>query len=207
MKLKLIAFTLFLFSVLVINAQQFNAGFLAGVNASQVSGDGYSGFNKAGILIGLYSNVSISQKIDLQFEINYSQKGSRKNPKTSEDDTDFFLLRMNYINIPVLAQFQKKKFTYETGVYIGQLISDHIENQDGPSEIAPELNQFKPQDLGILVGINYNFTDNLIMNWRLSSSVIPFRNYDSNASFQFDSGMYHHYLSFNFRYQFLGNEK
>lgn len=199
--------TLWILLVFNTSAQSFSAGALAGVNASQISGDGYAGFNKAGLLLGLFSNVAISQKIDLQFEINYSEKGSRKNPKTSEGDTEFFLLRMNYINIPIMAQYQKRKFTYEGGIYVGQLISDHIENELGPSEIPPEFNQFKSQDFGILVGLNFNFTENLIMNWRLSSSVLPFRDYDSEASFQFDSGMYHHYLSFNFRYQFLGSNE
>ncbi|MBL4708265.1 MAG: PorT family protein [Flavobacteriales bacterium] len=185
-------------------SQEFRVGVLAGVNASQVSGDGYGGFDKAGILVGLYSNAHLSEKFDLQFEIYYSEKGSRRNPKTSDGDTDFFLLRMNYIEVPLMLRYHKKRFTYESGFYFSQLISDYLEDENGKGQIDPNLNQFKDRDLGFLVGVNYNFTEHLIMNWRLNSSIIPFRDHDSGGRFQFKSGMYHHYLSFTLRYEFLG---
>lgn len=204
MKLRLALF----FLVLSLNfnsfSQEFKVGALAGVNASQVSGDGYGGFDKAGIIAGLYSNAYLSEKFDLQFEINYSEKGSRKNPKTSDGDTDFFLLRMNYIEVPLMLQYHKNKFTYESGFYLGQLINDYLEDENGPGQVDPNLNQLKDRDFGFLVGINYNFTEHLIMNWRLSSSVVPFRDHDSGGRFQFKSGLYHHYLSFTMRYEFFG---
>lgn len=189
-------------------SQGFNAGILAGINASQVSGDGINGFNKAGILLGLYTNIDVSDAINLQFELNYSEKGSRKNPKPSKGDNDFFLLRTNYIEVPVMARFVKRSFTYEGGFYYGRLINDFLEDENGEFDIPPELNQFKKNDIGILLGLNYNFTEHIIMNWRISSSIITFREFDSGGSFRFNNGLFHHYLSFNFRYQIAGmNEK
>ena len=44
------------------------------------------------------------------------QKGSRKNPNTAEGDTEFFLLRLDYIDIPVMARVRHNKFTFEGGV-------------------------------------------------------------------------------------------
>ena len=207
MKICLTIVSFFVFASNIVFAQQegFNAGVLAGVNASQVSGDSYSGFNKAGILLGLYTNIDVSQTLNLQFEINYSEKGSRRNPNTDEGDTDFFLLRMNYIEIPVMARMRKRNFTFEGGIFYGVKVYDYLEDENGEFEIPPQLNQFKRSDIGVLLGLNFNFTDNLIMNWRINSSVLPFRDYDSGGSFQFDSGMYHHYLSFTFRYEFLGS--
>lgn len=204
MTLRSICLLCFLICTQLGFAQRFSVGTLTGVNASQVSGDGYGGFDKAGLLIGLYSHTSFSEKLDLQFEINYSQKGSRRNPKTSEGDNDFFLLRTNYIEVPVMLQFRKKKFTYEGGVFVGQLIGDHLEDENGVGRIDPNLNQLKDRDLGVLIGLNYNFTEHLIMNWRINSSVIPFRDFDSGSRFQFKSGLYHHYLSFSMRYELFG---
>lgn len=187
-----------------LNAQSFNAGILAGVNASQVSGDGYSGFDKAGILVGLFSNIDVSKRINMQMEINYSQKGSRRNPNTDEGDTDFFLLRMNYIEIPVMARTQYKRFKFEAGAYYSQLINFYLENENGEFDIPDGLNRFNNYDVGFLVGVNFEFTENLVMNWRYSNSAIRFREYDSEANFLFDSGMFHNYFSFNFRYVFYG---
>lgn len=207
MRIKILASIMFVLFALSVNGQGFNAGILAGINASQVSGDGYGGFNKAGILLGFYTNLDVSQKINLQFEINYSEKGSRRNPKTSKGDTDFFLFRTNYVEIPVMARYKKNRFTYEAGVYYGRLVKDYLEDENGPFEISPQFNQLSKNDAGVLIGLNFNFTGNLIMNWRLSSSAITFREYDSGASFRFDNGLLHHYLSFNFRYEFLGSNE
>ena len=195
-----------LFSCAHLHSQEFNAGFTAGINMSQVSGDGNSGFNKAGLIAGLFSNVDVSPLINLQMEINYSQKGSRRNPNTSEGDTDFFLLRMNYIEIPVVARIDYKKFTFEAGAYYGQLINYHLEDELGEFDIPEELNQFNNYDVGVIAGIYFKFTESLIMNWRYSNSAIHFRQYDSEARFLFDSGMFHNVLSVNVRYVFYGQK-
>lgn len=186
-------------------AQNFHAGALLGVNASQVSGDNYSGFNKAGLLLGMYSNVNVGRELNLQAEINYSQKGSRRNPNTDLGDTDFFLMRLDYIEVPVMGRWEKNRFTFEAGFYFGQLINEELEDENGPFEIPEQLNQFRSTDLGGLIGFNFNFTDNLIMNWRYSNSLYPVRDHDSGEQFRFNSGMYHSYLSFSFRYEFLGS--
>lgn len=199
-------FLVFTFLFFEANSQNINIGAIAGVNATQVTGDGYGGFNKAGILVGGYANFDLSEKVNLQFEINYSEKGSRRNPKTDEGDTDFFLFQMNYIEVPLMARLENNRFTYEVGVYYGQLINSYLEDENGPFEIPPETNQLKDRDLGGLVGINFNFTEHLIMNWRYSTSVLPVRNFDSGASFRFKSGLLHHSICFTLRYEFTGNE-
>src|SRR5690606_12816075 len=107
------AFVFFSFTMATSSyGQSFNAGILAGINDSQVAGDSYSGFNKAGILVGLYSDIDIISKINLQFEINYSQKGSRKKANTDEGDTEYFLLRFDYIDILVMTIVKNLKFNF-----------------------------------------------------------------------------------------------
>ena len=96
---------------------------------------------------------------------------------------------------------------YEGGAYFSQLINDHLEDENGTFEIPSQLNQFKKNDIGFLMGVNFNFTDNLIMNWRFNTSILPFREYDSGEQFQFDRGMLHHYISFTMRYEFIGKNE
>ena len=105
-----------------------------------------------------------------------------------------------------MIRFKKKRFTYELGVYYGRLVNSYLEDENGPFEIPKQLNQLNDFDLGGLIGVDFYFTENVIMNWRYSSSVIPFREYDSGASFRFDSGLFHNYLSFSFRYEFIGKD-
>jgi len=198
--------TLFLLIGVRVSAQQFRAGASFGVNASQIGGDGYGGFDKAGITAGLFSNTRVNEKFDFQFEINFSEKGSRKNARPDKNDNDFFLLRMQYIEIPVMLQYHKNRFTYEAGLSYSRLLSSYLEDENGTFEIEPQLNQFNDDDFAFLLGVNFSFTDNLIMNWRFNTSIIPFRKYDSGSNaLPFDDGMYHHYIGFTLKYQFLGN--
>lgn len=187
--------------------QNFSAGVLAGVNASQIRGDSYSGFNKGGLLVGIYSDFTFSKDFSFQFELNYSQKGSRKNQDLENGDVDFFLLRMNYIEVPVMLRWKKGNFTYEGGVYLGQFLDYHLEDENGVTTLEPEWNQFSNQDFGGLIGLNYNFTKHLIMNWRYNHSILSFREFDSDANFWFNDGMFHQYLSFSLRYEFFGTNE
>ena len=193
-------------NVFIGMSQNIKIGAIAGINASQVGGDGLSGFRKAGLVLGGFADLDVSEKINLQFEIIYSQKGSRKNPKTDEGDTEFFLLQMDYIEVPIMARYRNKKFTYDAGLYIGQLVNSHIEDENGPFSIPPQNNQLKDQDFGFLIGLNYNFTENLIMNWRFSNSLVNVREFDSGENFRFRGGLVHTYLTFTFRYEFIGHE-
>ncbi len=204
--------TLFLISIKSYT-QAIDAGVKLGAAASQVSGDGYSGFNKAGLIFGGFAKINLKEKHHVQFEITYTQKGSRRNPNTSEGDNDFFLLRLDYIEVPVLYQYDYKSFTFEVGPYISTLVNEHLEDELGEFSLPAEWNQFRNIDLGLTAGIAFNFNEHLIMSWRFSNSVIPFRDFESAGRIQnlpigagglnrFNAGMFHSYLSFALHYKF-----
>lgn len=77
-----------------------------GVVGSQVDGDTYEGFNKAGITAGLFVNRKLSDLFSLQLEMNYIQKGSRK---PLDDNNTYYLMRVTYIEVPVLLQWHAGK--------------------------------------------------------------------------------------------------
>jgi len=216
-KVQHILFPLFFLWCVVGYAQVFNAGLKAGVAASQISGDGYSGFNKAGIIVGGFARINLKDRSHFQFEITYTQKGSRRNPKTSEGDNDFFLLRLDYIQIPLLYLYDYKIFTFEIGPYFSTLVNEYIEDEFGPVTISEEFNQFKRFDFGFSAGIEFNISEEIIMGWRFNNSIVPVREFESgNAIIQqlpgqspltrFDTGMYHTYLGFTMIYKFGGDK-
>ncbi|MEA3479659.1 MAG: outer membrane beta-barrel protein, partial [Bacteroidota bacterium] len=63
-----------------MNGQALNAGFFAGINASQVDGDSYSGFNKLGLNAGFFVNRLIDYKIYWQGELRYGTRGVYQGP-------------------------------------------------------------------------------------------------------------------------------
>lgn len=186
------------------NAQKsFKAGASFGVIASQVAGDGYGGFDKAGLFAGSFVNIYTSENWSWQMEINYAQKGSRKNPNTAEGDHDFFLLKLNYIDVPIMARVNYRDFIFEAGLYYGRLLNYTLEDENGEFELPERSNEFEENEIGILFGINYQLTEQLLMNWRFNNSLQEIREYDSDEEYMLNDGYFNTYLSFSIRYEFL----
>ena len=79
-------FIYFLIPTLSCIGQNFDAGFIGGINMSQISGDGYAGYNKIGMNFGSYivlpnlkDKNNITSDNFIKIEMLYSQKGSFEN--------------------------------------------------------------------------------------------------------------------------------
>ncbi len=65
MNIEWLLLLLFLMTLLKLTSlsQNFKGGLIAGLSASQVNGDTYGGYNKAGLIFGGYANKTISEKL------------------------------------------------------------------------------------------------------------------------------------------------
>ena len=80
MKRILFVFIIFILNVGYSFSQQFHGGIMAGLAGTQVAGDSYSGFKKAGIFAGGFVSLDVGGESSMRMEITYFQKGSRENP-------------------------------------------------------------------------------------------------------------------------------
>jgi Outer membrane protein beta-barrel domain len=190
---------LFIFSFPAASAQSFSAGLIGGLSTSQVAGDGLSGFNKAGVIVGGFVNTPLSPSALVQMEIVFMQKGSKK-PYTAESGT-FYVMRLSYIEIPLLYKHVlTSKFMVEAGPSVGVLVFSEEEDEYGIEEGRPPFNTV---DVSGCIGLNYSLSKNWTFNTRFSNSVIPIRPYESGFSFaNFDRGQYNTVLAFTFHYRF-----
>ena len=78
------------FLTLSNQAQSGDGGIILGLSTSQVGGDDLGGFNKAGLLAGMFANQSISPLLSFQMEMTYIQKGSN-NPKMNTAEHENYL--------------------------------------------------------------------------------------------------------------------
>jgi len=195
-------------------AQKFIGGPKAGVTFTQVDGDFYKGFNKVGINLGafVYRTISQNEKWDLQFEIEYVQKGSRKYPDLEAGDYVDYKMALNYMQIPVFARFRAKHVSFEGGISIGTLIASK-EYSDG-SEISPEDQvPFKNMEFAGLFSINYHFNPRLWLNARYSYSFARIREpyngeipvYDPDPWDLQKPGQYNNVMVFSLYYSFAKN--
>ncbi|MDO9510878.1 MAG: outer membrane beta-barrel protein [Bacteroidales bacterium] len=204
MRIKYTLLTIFIcFNFAIIRGQNVKGGFLAGLNATQVAGDVASGYNKAGIVFGIFANTDVSENAEFQMEMMYIQKGSRMNP-SEENAYDSYLLRVNYIDLPFLYRYHfSDQILFEVGLAYGYLIH-HYEEADLSTSVS--ATSFNNHALNVLAGLEYRFSDDFSFNFRSSNSIIPVRGHSSGVKRLFNSGQYNDVLSFTLRYQF-SNDK
>ena len=203
-------FTLLLFCgflAISSNAQRFGGGVILGLSTSQVGGDDLGGFYKAGLLVGAFANTSISELLSFQMEMTFTQKGSNnpnmndyKHKDYSQED-----ISSSYIEIPLLLQYhQSNKLKIEGGLLSAYLIDGYYNDSYGKIEYnnAPPFIKY---DFGLLLGIDYKFSDKLSLNTRLSNSILPIGTEDYNHPNTYNSsrkGKYNSVLSFALHYNF-----
>ena len=179
------------------HAQSFGGGLIAGVSTSQVAGDLLGGFNKIGLLAGAYTNLKVKETISLQFEITYIEKGSR-NPKIHEDNTPDEIT-LSYIEVPLSINLQQKEnLGVDVGILPAFLINSEMNDYLSDFEADPAFTKY---DFGVFAGINYHITDNIILNTRISNSIIPIRPHVSGATNGWNKGQYNTVLSFAIHYK------
>jgi len=203
-------FALFIFCGFLISnlqAQNFGGGIILGLSTSQVGGDDLGGFNKAGILAGFFANKSISELLSFQMEMTYIQKGSNNpNMNNSEHLQDYEKpdISSSYIEIPLLLQYhQSEVLKIEGGLLSAYLINGYYNDRIG--EIPNETNPFINYDLGLFLGLDYKYSDNINLNTRICNSVLPIGSEDYNHPNTYNSsrkGKYNSVLSFALHYNF-----
>lgn len=197
---KLAILSSFILLSLTAKSQDFKTGFSLGVNTSQISGDNLSGFRQFGFYLGGFAKYELDKDKSLQFEIIFTQKGSRKLADPEEGDFTFYNLRVNYAEVPLLYRFGvHENIVLEVGPYVSALLSFNEEDENGT---FTDLREFNRVDVGALFGVSYYFTERLDVNVRFTNSLIPVRSHLSGSQFRLNRGQYHTAIAFCIQYQF-----
>ncbi|PCI99885.1 MAG: hypothetical protein COB15_03610 [Flavobacteriales bacterium] len=204
---RIFLFIFILLSSLTSSAQFFKVGPIAGICGAQVEGDGYGGYNKLGFIAGGFVNTALSEKMAVQFEIYFINKGSFDAAHPDKGDYEKFSLNINYIEIPVILKYKYHKFDFEIGLYIAKLVgTPHLENEFG--EIFVTQYPFEPYDFGGLIGLSYQINKRFSCNLRTKNSFVPIRDFESYdqqigiLNKLFSRGWYNVDLNFTVRYHF-----
>ncbi len=200
---KFLVVAIFIISSIKACSQEFNAGMQLGITATQLTGDQLAGYNKAGLFGGFFVNRPLGKLGDGQLEINFIQKGSRKNAHPDKGDYTSYLLRLNYIEIPLMYRFRINDFLkIETGLMYAYLINHKEFDIQGEVVPDPSVPTFKKSDFSILVGINYRINTHLAFSLRYSYSILAIRPKPSSAVYMYNSGQYNDVICTSLQYQF-----
>lgn len=197
MKKKLLLCLFLTFLSLFSFSQNFKGGVIAGIATSQVSGDALGGLHKAGLYLGVFTQLPISPISNIKMEMNYIQKGSN-NPKISENLVPD--ISTSYIEVPISVNYyQNEIMCFEIGLQTAFLLNFSDNDLYGPIPNDQSI-PFNKVDLGAFIGMNYHLTDNILLNSRISNSILPIRPHASGAIYQLNRGQYNSVLSFTIHY-------
>jgi hypothetical protein len=181
-----------------LQAQRFQGGLIVGMNASQVDGDTYAGYNKIGFTVGAYTYTSLSRMTDIQLEIKYTGKGARK--KTTEYDPSKFVNQLNYIEIPIILRFKTgSRIDFEGGLAYGYLFNNTMKDDYNTEKIE---GLFNTSDFSGLVGILYKMNEKISLSMRASYSLLTIRDDLQSIPYLKSRGVYNNVLTIAFYYKF-----
>jgi hypothetical protein len=143
-KISLIALTIC--ASTMVFAQTATIGLKAGANYSKITNlDGKLGYN-----VGFLANLPVGASVSLQPELVYSNQGG----EYTTSDMQKHNLNLNYLNIPVLLQYNAGGVRLQAGPQIGFLTSVH-DNVNNVETGFFNKNDFKKIDVSLPVGISY----------------------------------------------------
>lgn len=190
--------------------RSFEAGVAGGLNTSQISGDDLRGFHQFGAAGGLFVARPVSDRIALELQFLFSQKGSRKAPDPEKGDYTSYNLRVDYIDMPFLVKYRMEGFDLFAGALLGAKVGNaQEEDHNGPISNAgrPDFEAF---DLGIHGGATYYLNSSFTLDLRFSNSVLPARKFtggtvNNRGTGQYlNRGQYHTVVTFLVKYRILG---
>lgn len=128
-------------------SQNTHFGVKAGVNLSSVKvSDGEDYDSKTGFHVGGLAHIHISQHFAVQPELVFSTQGG-------QDEGEDFKLKLNYINVPILAQYMfNDGFRLHTGPQLGFLVGAKTKEGDVEIDVDDQIQSF---DFGWTFGGSY----------------------------------------------------
>lgn len=181
------------------HGQNFSGGVHAGLVGSQVAGDLFSGYNKAGISGGGYVALQVSPNSVFQMELSYIQKGSRENPNYEKEKFDSYIMRLGYVELPFLYRMiYNERLNFETGLSMNFLLH-HYERYNSEELSSP----FAKSNLCLILGLSYNLNERIRVNLRTNNSLFSIRTERVNGDVWrfFDHGQYSDALVFSLYYE------
>ncbi len=175
-------------------SQDFSGGMIAGMSVSQVDGDSYGGYNKAGLVLGAFVRRDFKKKMSGQIELKYIGKGSTSGNPKDYNYTKLYDLRLHYIVIPVLFQYEiVNNLRVEGGPGFGFLLKSVEQNEQG---VMPDSKPFNKFELSGALGVDYAFWERFNLNIRFSYSMLPVRSHAGDATYYANRGQYNNVLEF-----------
>lgn len=159
----------------------FIGGVVAGLNASQVDGDNYSGYRKAGLNAGAMVYVNFAKRAGVSLELLFAQKGAVGVRGNSNGQVgsyfEHYKMKLNYAEVPLVFHFyQTPNLHFNLGASYSALISSK-ETHDDPFSITTfdeSLYPYKKYEIDGIIGVSYVWK-HFLLDARFQYGLTPLR--------------------------------
>jgi hypothetical protein len=168
-------------SFYVENTNTFKGFVAAGANFSQIDGDNYAGYNKAGINAGAGVLMMLGKEVGVSLEMLYSRKGSRSNVLKASSNRTFDILSykaiLNYVDVPLqLYYVDGRKDQFGAGLSYSRLINQSEEFNTNPQQnLKSEDYPFKKGDFCFVLTGNVRVAGRFYVSARFQYSLLSIR--------------------------------
>jgi hypothetical protein len=181
----------------------FKALFVAGMNFSQIDGDGEAGYRKFGALVGAGTVMKFSRRFSFMAELLYSQKGA--GPEFSNSvytgQKDKFNITADYIDLPItFSVHDKKVLMFGAGLQVSALARYQQTDTNGVNVTAhPPPNGEQPRKIDLLGQVCGTFfiKQRIGLGLRFAYSLLKIRDAVSDSHLK---GEYNNVISLRFSY-------
>jgi len=142
---------------------QATIGLKAGASLTDLTGSDVSGTSyKFGFNGGLVANFKFSDVLSVQPEILFSMKGTQAKASSKNK------INLNYIDVPVMLQYNADGLFFEAGPQIGFLAT--AKSTDGTNDVDIK-NSLKSVDFGYAVGLGYKLETGPMVGLRYNGGI------------------------------------
>ena len=158
---KLMIFAVMMLSAMTASAQQevgtWSVTPKVGINLAKVTNANDASM-KVGLVAGADLNYQIAEKFAVSAGVFYSMQGAK-----SKDDGIKTTAKLDYINIPILAQFYVVPgLALKAGIQPAFNVKHKYKVESGGSSAEADYPDFKTFDFSIPLGVSYEFSNFVI---------------------------------------------
>jgi len=185
---------------------RFAGGALLGGNGIQIDGDLEEKWGAGGWTAGLFVKSFLAKKWSIQFELKYIQKGSIHPYGNSYGIPDHEVLKLHYVELPVMVNFSlSKKLHYpflQAGLAYAYMFDKSYSKTRMQYATNPDyIDQYKDSDYSWLIGVGYRFSKGLLKNFsalfRYSRSIVSIHEYLKQYNVVYGIAIYYHFPFIN----------
>ncbi len=185
--------------------QRFDASVFAGLNFSQIDGDGDGSYNRMGLRGGVGTSFFFGwderTPWRMVVELAFTQKGSTVDVNGWERR-----IGLNYVEMPVMMSYTllNKRLRLGVGVAPAVLVGASVLD-NGVDNPTQEANYKRFDWLPVLFSARYLFTDNLAIDVRFSTSMLSITEQNATGTyriFQDNIGAFNRNISLGLAYCF-----